>query len=116
MEEVLEMTELTRLQHSIVGEGDGGHGLSTEQRKRLSIGVELVAAPAVMFLECASSSPCPDGLPFVCVDLQPAGQVGCLWMAAGTSWHCSTEQHETSTRGDGDQEPLAWAAPPHPVM
>ncbi|KAL4434347.1 hypothetical protein ABPG75_000788 [Micractinium tetrahymenae] len=51
VEEVLEMTELARLQHSIVGEGDGGHGLSVEQRKRLSIAVEMVAAPAVMFLD-----------------------------------------------------------------
>lgn len=51
MGEVLEMTELARLQHSIVGDGDGGQGLSVEQRKRLSIAVELVAAPAALFLE-----------------------------------------------------------------
>lgn len=50
VDETLEMTELTRLQHGIVGEGGGGAGLSVEQRKRLSIAVELVAAPAVMFL------------------------------------------------------------------
>ena len=50
VDETLEMTELSRLQHGIVGEGGGGAGLSVEQRKRLSIAVELVAAPAVMFL------------------------------------------------------------------
>ena len=32
VDETLEMTELTRLQHNIVGEGEGGQGLSVEQR------------------------------------------------------------------------------------
>jgi energy-coupling factor transporter ATP-binding protein EcfA2 len=51
VDETLEMTELTALQHSIVGEGQGGQGLTVEQMKRLSIAVELVAAPSVLFMD-----------------------------------------------------------------
>lgn len=49
---VLDLVELRPLAHAMVGEpGGGGVGLSLEQRKRLSIAVELVASPAVLFLE-----------------------------------------------------------------
>lgn len=38
VDEVLEMTELTRHQHSIVGEGDGAYGLSVEQVQCVVVG------------------------------------------------------------------------------
>ena len=50
MEDTLDVVELRPLQHSVVGE-PGGPGLSIEQRKRLSIAVELVANPSVVFME-----------------------------------------------------------------
>lgn len=49
---VLDLVELRSLANAMVGEpGGGGVGLSLEQRKRLSIAVELVASPAILFLE-----------------------------------------------------------------
>lgn len=44
VDEVMEIVDLTDLQHSLVGTKDGA-GLSMEQAKRLSIAVELVANP-----------------------------------------------------------------------
>lgn len=44
IEEVIELVELNPLKHTIVGL-PGVNGLSTEQRKRLTISVELVANP-----------------------------------------------------------------------
>ena len=41
--------DLTDIMGSLVGTGKGV-GLSTEQRKRLTIGVELVANPAAVFM------------------------------------------------------------------
>lgn len=49
-EQVLRILELTALADSIVGM-DGQGGLSFEQRKRLSIAVELAASPSIIFLD-----------------------------------------------------------------
>ncbi|CAI0389791.1 unnamed protein product [Linum tenue] len=50
VEEVMELVELTPLSGALIGL-PGVHGLSTEQRKRLTIAVELVANPSIVFMD-----------------------------------------------------------------
>ncbi|XP_042014455.1 ABC transporter G family member 39-like [Salvia splendens] len=50
VEEVLELVELNPIRDSLVGL-PGVSGLSTEQRKRLTIAVELVANPSIIFMD-----------------------------------------------------------------
>ncbi|XP_062089780.1 pleiotropic drug resistance protein 1-like isoform X2 [Humulus lupulus] len=50
IEEVMELVELTPLRQALVGL-PGISGLSTEQRKRLTIAVELVANPSIIFMD-----------------------------------------------------------------
>ncbi|RWV80731.1 hypothetical protein GW17_00057943, partial [Ensete ventricosum] len=50
VDEVMELVELTPLRDALVGL-PGVDGLSTEQRKRLTIAVELVANPSIIFMD-----------------------------------------------------------------
>ncbi|KAG8374150.1 hypothetical protein BUALT_Bualt11G0100900 [Buddleja alternifolia] len=50
VEEVMELVELNPIRNSLVGLA-GVDGLSTEQRKRLTIAVELVANPSIIFMD-----------------------------------------------------------------
>ncbi|KAL1822523.1 hypothetical protein ACET3Z_009301 [Daucus carota] len=50
VEEIMDLVELDPIRHAIVGLPGVG-GLSTEQRKRLTIAVELVANPSIIFMD-----------------------------------------------------------------
>ncbi|KAF5932025.1 hypothetical protein HYC85_028196 [Camellia sinensis] len=55
VDEVMDLVELDNLKDAIVGL-PGVTGLSTEQRKRLTIAVELVANPSIIFMDEPTSS------------------------------------------------------------
>jgi len=50
IDEVMSLVELTDLKNAMVGI-PGATGLSAEQRKRLTIAVELVASPSIIFMD-----------------------------------------------------------------
>ncbi|MQL82159.1 hypothetical protein Taro_014624 [Colocasia esculenta] len=50
VDDVMNLVELKPLKYAMVGL-PGGNGLSAEQRKRLTIAVELVASPSIIFMD-----------------------------------------------------------------
>lgn len=49
VEDIMRLLEMEDIQDAIIG--SPGAGLTVEQRKRLTIGVELVAKPSIVFLD-----------------------------------------------------------------
>jgi ABC-type transporter Mla maintaining outer membrane lipid asymmetry ATPase subunit MlaF len=82
--QVMELVELKPLRNSLVGM-PGSTGLSVEQRKRLTIAVELVANPSIIFMDepttGAVSIPSPSSVP--CKTLN--AQCRCQMVSAGIS-------------------------------
>ena len=56
----MNLVELTPLRNSLVGV-PGSTGLSVEQRKRLTIAVELVANPSIIFMDEPTTGDCSAG-------------------------------------------------------
>ncbi|KAJ3284582.1 hypothetical protein HK104_009867 [Borealophlyctis nickersoniae] len=87
VEQVLEMMEMTPLGDALIGDLDSGLGISVEERKRLTIGMELVGKPQILFLDEPTSGLdaqssyniikflrklADAGLPLVCTIHQPS--------------------------------------------
>ncbi|KAF9355642.1 hypothetical protein BGX26_006301 [Mortierella sp. AD094] len=51
VEEIIHILEMENIADAIVGTTESGLGISVEERKRLTIGVELVAKPKLLFLD-----------------------------------------------------------------
>ncbi|EFA79741.1 ABC transporter G family protein [Heterostelium album PN500] len=87
VERVLEMMEMKHLGDALIGDLESGVGISVEERKRLTIGVELVAKPHILFLDEPTSGLdaqssyniikfirklADSGMPLVCTIHQPS--------------------------------------------
>ncbi|EGG24321.1 ABC transporter G family protein [Cavenderia fasciculata] len=87
VERVLEMMEMKHLGDALVGCLESGVGISIEERKRLNIGIELVAKPHILFLDEPTSGLdsqssyniikfirklADSGMPLVCTIHQPS--------------------------------------------
>lgn len=64
VEEMIRMLELENMADVLVGNEEEG-GLSFEQKKRLSIAVELAASPSILFLDEPTSGKVVDNLLFL---------------------------------------------------
>ncbi|KAG0364544.1 ABC-2 type transporter-domain-containing protein [Gamsiella multidivaricata] len=51
VEEIIKILEMENIADAVIGTTESGFGISVEERKRLTIGVELVAKPKLLFLD-----------------------------------------------------------------
>lgn len=51
VEEIIKILEMENIADAVIGTTESGLGISVEERKRLTIGVELVAKPKLLFLD-----------------------------------------------------------------
>ncbi|KAJ2633592.1 ATP-binding cassette transporter snq2 [Coemansia sp. RSA 1290] len=51
VERVIYLLEMSDIADCLIGDPDSGEGISLEERKRLTIGVELVSRPKILFLD-----------------------------------------------------------------
>ncbi|KAI9477693.1 P-loop containing nucleoside triphosphate hydrolase protein [Coemansia mojavensis] len=51
VERVIYLLDLTSIADCLIGDPDSGEGISLEERKRLTIGIELVSKPKILFLD-----------------------------------------------------------------
>ncbi|KAF9428716.1 hypothetical protein BGZ94_001367 [Podila epigama] len=51
VEEIIRILEMENIADAVIGTTESGLGISVEERKRLTIGVELVAKPKLLFLD-----------------------------------------------------------------
>jgi ATP-binding cassette subfamily G (WHITE) protein 2 (SNQ2) len=51
VEKILQVMEMTNLGDALIGDLETGWGISVEERKRLTIGMELVGRPKILFLD-----------------------------------------------------------------
>ncbi|KFH67291.1 hypothetical protein MVEG_06026 [Podila verticillata NRRL 6337] len=51
VEEIIHILEMENIANAMIGTTESGLGISVEERKRLTIGVELVAKPKLLFLD-----------------------------------------------------------------
>ncbi|KAK3823093.1 MAG: ABC-2 type transporter-domain-containing protein [Benniella sp.] len=51
VEEIIHILEMENIADAMIGTTESGEGISVEERKRLTIGVELVAKPKLLFLD-----------------------------------------------------------------
>ena len=84
----MELVELRSLREAIVGM-PGSSGLSVEQRKRLTIAVELVANPSIVFMDEPTSGARPEQraplrrVPVSLIsDFAPAANISTVYMQA----------------------------------
>ena len=73
--QVMELVELVPLRGALVGM-PGSTGLSVEQRKRLTIAVELVANPSIIFMDEPTTG---EGL--ACAAMRPGSSMGSVLLS-----------------------------------